>query len=53
MKAREKSVALVIVVHCIVLEIRPEGLPDGLRVGGGRGGMREREDSKMILLLLA
>lgn len=40
----------MIVVHCIVLEIRPEGLPDGLRVGGGRGGgMRERKDSKMIL----
>lgn len=29
------------VAHGIVLEIRPEGLPDGLRAGGGRAGRDE------------
>lgn len=36
-RARNKSVAQVIVTfsHGILLEVRPEGLPDGLRVAEG------------------
>lgn len=41
MRVREKSVSLVRVAHCLVLEIRPEGLPDGMRVGGGGAGREE------------
>lgn len=35
----------------VVLEARPAGLPDGLRVG--RGVVGEREESEMSLLFLA
>lgn len=45
MRVREKSVSLVIVAPCIVLEIRPEGLPDGMRVGEGGVG-RETQNER-------
>lgn len=32
--------------YCIVVEIRPEGLPDGLRVGGSGEG-RDEEKGKL------
>lgn len=53
-RERKKSVAWVIMAYFrdIVLEIRPEGLPDGLSVGGGEvGGMRERGKLKMSSFL--
>lgn len=45
-RERGRSVARVIVAYFrgIVLEVRPEGLPDGWRVGGG--GVRERGKGK-------
>lgn len=36
----------MIVAYCIVSEIRPEGLPDGLRGGGGGVG-RDEEKGKL------